>query len=399
MSRLSHYFSFAQTPGQLPVLDGLRGLAVLLVLLRHGSQPFWSQTDKMVPVFGYDLGTFFMNGWIGVDLFFVLSGFLITHHILRLQDRQGSAWSWGNYLGKRALRIVPAYYAVLFLALLGSFPGYAVSDHMLGVRTAYHLLFLQDYLPANIVVAFWSLGVEEKFYLIAPFLVLGAARLSSLQPRLAIIAALILMSIGARVATAVNNPGIEDYQTFFYVFRSPFHMTLDPILMGVAIAFVFRARGGGAGLEYSWTAPVAFWSGVVLLVWLGGSEAMMDSITTWDKTLQPTLIAFSFACVTFGLLFGGGPAVLFRTAVLRFFARISYSLYLVHLPLIPLAMSLASDFSSKEVAFGLFFPIFLLLSVAAALILHFTVEKPFLLLKDRVPGRAPGAPALAAGRA
>ncbi len=102
----------------------------------------------MLPVFGWDAATFMANGWVGVDLFFVLSGFLISFHIMKLGKRISGPWPWRSYLAKRVLRIVPAYYATLFLVVLGAFPLYQFSQEFIGFRVGYHLLFLQDYLPA-----------------------------------------------------------------------------------------------------------------------------------------------------------------------------------------------------------------------------------------------------------
>lgn len=148
------YFLFRRSKNQIPELDGLRGLAIILVVLRHAALPYWGTGEAVLPVFGWDAATFMINGWIGVDLFFVLSGFLISFHIMRLGERISGPWPWKSYLAKRVLRIVPAYYAALFLVVLGAFPLFQFSQDYIGLRVAYHLLFLQDYLPANFIVAF-----------------------------------------------------------------------------------------------------------------------------------------------------------------------------------------------------------------------------------------------------
>jgi peptidoglycan/LPS O-acetylase OafA/YrhL len=324
------------------------------------------------------------NGWIGVDLFFILSGFLITHHILRLNERKHGNWTWRPYLEKRALRIVPAYYAVLLMAVLGVFPYYEMSSQLLGLRVGYHMLFLQDYLPSNIIVAFWSLGVEEKFYLIAPFLILARANRQSVQEQTTGIFMLLLLGIALRIFTAVNEPNVESYEQFFYTFRSPFHMTMDPILFGVLIAFIYRAKDRLPRITSTSAANLAFWSGAALFLWLSTANSMMAEITWWDKTLQPTVVALAFAGITFGLIFGGGPAAIFRSTLLFFFARISYSLYLIHLPLVPVSLRLANEIASGDSVFSVFVVIFGSLSLIAALALHFAVEKPFLLMKERV---------------
>jgi len=369
-------------------LDGLRGLAVLLVLFRHTVRPFLSSEQALLPFADWDIATFMINGWMGVDLFFILSGFLITHHILKIRDQQGDHWSWAPYLKKRALRIIPAYYAVLFLAVLGVFPYYEVDNKLIGLRVLYHVLFLQDYLPANIVVAFWSLGVEEKFYLLAPLLVAALCKAPTLKHRIYGMLALLLSSILVRTYTAFENPGIDTYESFFPLLRSPFHLTLDPMLIGILLALIYWKRAEAPRLTSTKVAKPLFWSGAIVFILLSTVEGLMAQITWWDKTLQPTVIALGFGAMTFGLIFGGGPARLFRSRVLFFFARISYSLYLVHLPLVPVSMKIAQMAAPQSEVFPLFFAVFLSLSVTAALVLHYVVEKPFLLFKDRI-GRQP----------
>ena len=385
-ARILEYFSFRRLPGQMPELDGLRGIAVILVLFRHAVRPFLDKGEIPTPFLGWDYSIFMANGWIGVDLFFVLSGFLITFHILRLHDRHGGRWHWKPYLQKRALRIVPAYYAVLFLAVAGAFPYFEVAPELLGLRVVYHMLILQDYLPANIVVAFWSLGVEEKFYLLAPLLILARADARSLSGRMITISMLLFLGIAVRVLTAIEATDIDSYQQFFNAFRSPFHMTMDPILFGVLIALVYRSKHECPILTSRAVAALAFWIGAILFVVLSCSHEMMRDITWWDKTIQPTVVAFTFAAITYGLVFGGGPGALFRSTVLFVTARISYSLYLIHMPLVPLSLVLAESIAPGN--FLLFLILFTVISVVAALILHFAVEKPFLGIKDRVGVRA-----------
>ncbi len=384
MIRVLRYLSFRRVPGQLPELDGLRGLAIILVVLRHGVQPYPLDERPLLSVFGWDLGTLLTNGWIGVDLFFVLSGFLITDHIVKSREKHGGNWRWRPYLEKRALRIVPAYYAVLLLAASGWFNDYPISFENIGRRVAYHLLFLQDYLPSDIVVTFWSLGVEEKFYLLAPLLTLALLKLPTLFQRALGVVMLILLGVGARALTAFSRPDVATYVDFFPVFRSPFHMTLDGLLIGVLIALVYRARSTNPELVSVRTAHIAFWFGTATILVVSSTSAMMNQIDWWDKTLQPLVVATGFGGMTFGLLFGGGPAWFFRSLALFFFARISYTLYLIHFPLIPRAISIASEIAPGESLFLVFFVVYLLLALPAALLLHYLIEKPFLLLKARI---------------
>jgi peptidoglycan/LPS O-acetylase OafA/YrhL len=181
-------------------------------------------------------------------------------------------------------------------------------------------------------------------------------------------------------------PDVTTYVDFFQVFRSPFHMTLDGLLVGVLIALLYRARSTNPELVSLRSAHVVFWIGAATILFVSTTSAMMNEIDLWDKTLQPFVIAAGFGGMTFGLLFGGGPAWFFRSLALFVFARISYTLYLVHFPLIPQAINIATQIAPEESVFLVFFVVYLSLSLPAALLLHYLVEKPFLLIKARIRG-------------
>ena len=257
-----------------------------------------------------------------------------------------------------------------------------MGSDLLGLRVVYHMLILQDYLPANIIVAFWSLGVEEKFYLLAPLLLLAGASAKSSFGRIPTVVILLLLGITLRINTAFGSPNVDSYVQFFITFHSPFHMTMDPILFGVPIALADRSKHQFPVLTSRAVAGLIFWIGAVLFLAISCSHEMMRDITWRDKTIQPTVIAFAFAAMTYGLIFGGGPGALFRSTLLFITAQISYSLYLIHMPLVPLSLVLADRLAPGN--FGIFLAVFAAISVAAAMLLHFAVEKPFLAIKDRV---------------
>ncbi len=124
---------------------------------------FDTEYSPIFPLGSWDAIIIFLNGWAGVDLFFVLSGFLIAYLLLRRWASDQTSWSQRlrRYLSKRVLRIFPAYYATLLVVAFGLLPFYPVSEQQWGWRLTYHLLYLQDYFPPNFVVAFWSLGVAS----------------------------------------------------------------------------------------------------------------------------------------------------------------------------------------------------------------------------------------------
>lgn len=380
----SRYFGFTRPARAIAELDGLRALAVLLVVGRHAVWPFYQQTGSLLPVGPWDLALPLVNGWVGVDLFFVLSGFLITLHLLR---RGGGISDFSHYLGARALRIVPAYVAVLVLVIAGAIPLYEVAPHVLAVRVIYHLLFLQDYLPANIVVAYWSLGVEEKFYLIAPLVVLAAARCTDAKRRYLYLGGLILLPTVLRVVTAVQHPGLTDYEAFFPTFRSPFHLTFDGLAIGVACAFIFRDQV--AGTRPRWAVPL-FRLSAAMLVWQLFAGELLGDIGWYEKTLQPLVLSLTFGGLLLAAACGGTAGAILTSRPLLVVARISYPLYLIHMTLVAAAAVLAGYALGGGVAeLSRYLVIYLSLSFSAALILHFAVEKPFLLLKDQLWSGAP----------
>ena len=369
------YLGFHRKPGAIPELDGLRAIAVLLVLARHIFRPLQERDPDLMVAFGYDFATPFVNGWVGVDLFFVLSGFLISRHLLS-RHRQGRTISMGAYLGARAMRILPAYFAVLGLVLLGAFPFYAPEVTTRSILV--HLAVLQDYLGSDIVVAFWSLGVEEKFYLCAPFIVLVAAHMRGAR-RYGLLAALILMPMVLRMTALAGGGDIGSYEALFRNFRSPFHLTFDGLAMGTMVAFL-QADGVTQRMGIALRRVILALS-VLMLGSLIFHAPMMARIDAFDATAQPLLIALGFGGILVSLLDRRGTPGWLGARPLFVIAILSYTLYLVHMPLIPLAtvLSLAIGGPLEPVIFaGTVF----VLSLAAAMVIHFAIEKPFLMLKE-----------------
>lgn len=371
-------------------LDGLRAVAILLVLCRHALHPFDTSTggtplDQL-------LFQIFSNGWVGVDLFFILSGVLITRSVLAMQP-----FSWRLYLAKRMLRILPAYYAALILAAFITAPQYEANPAALWSSLFYHLLLLQDYTGADINVAFWSLGVEEKFYLAMPFL-LWATRPWGTKG-LAVIAALLVISgpfircVGLYLGDLPTN-----YESFFATARSPFHACLEPLFLGVLIGLWYKPGQAGA---HRYLAPGLFYMGLVGLGALLLMGDLVQNITWIDYTLQPSLIAIVLALLVGGVIKGHQPRWLVHPVAL-WFGRLSFALYLIHLLTIPFAVHLA-DTAIMALPAELYFPLFLcfyvFLSIGGALVLHFGIERPGLAWKRRVEERARTRSVLAPGPA
>lgn len=362
-------------------LDGLRALAVLFVFFRHNFFVF-TYNAQTADIFSGPISWFYplLNGWIGVDLFFVLSGFLITRPFLGEQK-----FSFKIYFTKRCLRILPAYIAVIFLCAAGAFPMYNIS--YTSENLLIHFLFLQDYIASQINPVFWSLGVEEKFYILAPFLI--PAFYLFLQKRkkavLFSIASSILLIGYVLRGISYFRVEPENYTEFFFTARAPFHCCLEPLAVGILIAFLERFNPAN-GL-FKKHAAVIFFVGFISLVMLLASQNMLEKITAYDVFVQPVLIALIMGMLVCGAVFGGSPGI-FKAKILQFISRISYSLYLVHIPLWPLSYFLTKSLIGNVDPFlflGVFTGVFSIISLTAATCLHYAVERPFLTLKDKLP--------------
>lgn len=384
------YLKMERSPRAITQLDGVRAVAVILVLGRHAVRPFLDLDGELFTIFGWDLATPFLNGWLGVDLFFVLSGFLIASSLMRLQAATDGPPQLKPYLLKRILRIVPTYYVVLIVTALGLVPFYEVGGQQLGSRVAYHLLFLQDYSFSDIVPAFWSLGVEEKFYLTAPLVWFGVSRLRGFQSQYIALGFLILLSPLLRTFSYLAGGGAENYGAFFFTFRSPFHMSLDPLYVGVLAALIYRDRKRFSWTRHRPTLDRLFWAGALVVGWLLLSHEMLATpLGLFDHSLQPFLLAVGMGTMVLALVLGGGPVSRLQGQKMFYISKLAYSLYLVHMLVIPGVIHwLDSVVKLSDLPpagqFALFVGPYLLVAGLASVTLFYLVEKPFLRLKSRV---------------
>jgi peptidoglycan/LPS O-acetylase OafA/YrhL len=370
--------------GHFVPLDGLRGLAILLVLLLHF-------TTDMTPPNGSvasSVRSAFQVGWIGVDLFFVLSGFLITGILV---DNKGSGRYFSAFYARRALRILPVYFLAVFAAfhlLPRFFQGFDAG----GMRTeAAFWLFLQNFkeLPYQLsrtVGHFWSLAIEEQFYLMWPLVVFltspGKAR------RIAL-ATVVLSPIVRFVALQGGVPGSSVYH------YTPFR--LDGLATGAFIALSMRDPAARATLE-RWSRAVGVVALAAALVLYGPLHMPEALALKLDFS-----IGFSSLCVGFG-------ALLTRVLLARTDSRLarvlssrglvtlgtySYAMYLVHVPLLRVVSKVAvpPQWPGAE-RFPLLWVIGYtavlgLLTLAAAMVSWHLCEKHFLALKRHFPYGAP----------
>jgi peptidoglycan/LPS O-acetylase OafA/YrhL len=199
-----------------------------------------------------------------------------------------------------------------------------------------------------------------------------------------------MAGISARALSFYLAGSPEDYYEFFIAARSPFHACIEPLVFGMMIAFAEKIVADKSR-DFSFErARVIFFSGFGGIVCLMLSSEFMADIGWYDATLQPFLIALMMGLLVLGAVFGGAPCFL-GARPLRFLARISYSLYLVHLPLWSFSFVLFQKAIGEDIALGLlpvFLMIFFAISILAAYALYMLVERPFLQIKDVLSKRA-----------
>lgn len=316
---------------RVPEIDGLRGVAILLVLFVHY---YVQQFADGFRAFSPDLFEFCLSASSGVDLFFVISGFLIGGILL---DRVRSGGALKAFYLRRAWRIWPLYYLIIAVAFLSSLGGYDA-----GVRvpwTAY-LLFLQNIslsfglLSVPMLAPLWSLAIEEHFYLLAPLAVRW------LQPRNLVILAVTLIALSPALRIAVLSTN--------YRYRMPFAFNftfcrLDAIGFGLIGAVRWRKPD----FQELLVRHRAWLRAVVCLLGLGAIVAAIPAIARLSYVISPLRItlntAFFLALVFLSISDGNSwLARCLRTAPMRFVGLRCYFIYVFHMAILSIAETTVS---------------------------------------------------------
>ncbi|MGI8905837.1 MAG: acyltransferase family protein [Candidatus Sumerlaeaceae bacterium] len=316
-------------PSYFPQLDALRALALGLVIMNHWlTFPFTG--NWLVDV---ALGVSRM-GWIGVDLFFVISGFLITGILL---DTRDSPRYFQNFYARRALRIIPLYYLVLTLLIFVMPQVAAVRDlpNYDGPASAawWHFAFLTNiaegmgFSNSRVLVPFWSLAVEEHFYLLWPLVV------HRFGGNLAKICAWgIVSSCLSRVVLLHVLGGNERVIGFLTPCR------VDGLLAGSLIAVLARRGPAVIAQMVRWSrvlAPVGL-AAIPTCLYLQEAQGRYHLYSSgqhpWVVSLGFLFFALFFSCVLILCVFGNAAARLATWRAANQFGKITYCAYLVHEP-------------------------------------------------------------------
>jgi peptidoglycan/LPS O-acetylase OafA/YrhL len=368
---------------RLPGLDLLRAIAIVWVMLFH---------SFVVGGLGDDFSWLSRYGWMGVDLFFVLSGFLIGSQVLKPLAR-GERLDFGDFYLRRAFRILPAFFVVLALYL--AIPAFREEPGMQPwwQFATFTVNFLIDYEHNKAFSHVWSLCVEEHFYLLFPLLAWWLARRPSATKFVAVCVAVLLAGIAIRTSVwlfdmapvrGVENAARSFNQRFIEDMYYPTWNRLDGLLAGVVLATLKTFRRPAwdrlqAGANIALIAGLAV---VALAIWL-----FRDRTGLLGNSIGWPVLAAGLALLVFGGTDARSWIGRWRVPGAGWVALISYSLYLVHKPV----------YHMVERAFGaqlegrgvIALAAYAIAALSAGALLHYAIERPFLHLRDRFSGRQP----------
>ncbi|WIY02386.1 acyltransferase [Amycolatopsis mongoliensis] len=274
-------------------LDGVRAIAAVLVVFFHYGGPNWERA----------------NGWIGVHLFFVLSGFLITTLALREEARDGRI-SLAEFYIRRVFRILPVYYVVLgVVVVFAYFRGMGLRHSGILAALPWNAAFLGEFHQMIMFGQAWTLGVEQKFYLVWPLLAFGLGALGFVK-RLSLAAGLVVLM-------------------FALISFLPYATSYSPILIGCALAIVLHHRKGFAALRV-FTHPVAGLVVAAALITVQTTFGEISELLSDEHGVVTSTVYILLAALLVPSLVAGGPlAWVLSLRPMRFIGERSYSLYLM----------------------------------------------------------------------
>jgi peptidoglycan/LPS O-acetylase OafA/YrhL len=362
-------------PTRLFGLDTLRAFAVLIVMLYHLTI-FGELPSRLRPVTSF--------GWMGVDLFFVLSGFLIGQQALKPYLTQ-QRFSIPEFYRRRAYRILPAYLVVLALYVF-----------VPALRESPRLAPLWKFLTftMNLGVSFdrhcfshaWSLCVEEYFYLVLPLLVALLMRRPSARKTAVVLASVAIFGICLRAFLITHYPD-EVWTRIYY----PTYTRLDGLLTGVTLAIIrtFRPAWWQALMQRGHTL---FLTGIVCVsgvIWMFRNDDLGSDTGSamWGVILGFPLLSLGLGLITASSVSKNGVLARMKIPGAETIAALAFSLYLTHKAVGHFVMQHFPKITAPQGPES--WLLYAVTCLLAAVLLHVAIERPFLRLRDRTTRHKP----------
>lgn len=366
--------------GNIPILDGLRGSAAILVLISH----IFINQFKCFPLI--DAFVIF-SGHSGVELFFVLSGFLISYPFWRDYYFDKITFSYRNFYIRRALRVLPLFYisSILFI-LLSLFLNKDINAH-LKIIPFYIFQIHNFFSKINFInPPTWTVAVELHFYILIYFFFMWKGTTNLKNTIITLFSILFILFIYKACAyTHVNNA--ENYRNLIYANT---FARLDQFIVGIFLALLYNLM---TQFDYFYKNIVSyrliyFILGILLLFILSYSEYSLIKSENIYNNINYIIINPTITAIAWGLILLSGLSNLnfishfFSSNILSMLGKLSFSIYLLHMPVYswifkPLYMK---HISSNELSCSiLFIPLIIVISFFSFTL----IEKPFLKIKSK----------------
>lgn len=408
---------FVRNPDRDLAIDGIRAIAVMWVILFHAwlfqgfdipSPEFWGPEHPMVrnglalAVYDYPLLYWVTKGDLGVDLFFVISGFLIGSHLFREREATGRV-NFARFYRRRLARLMPAYWVTMLLGL------YFMSG-INAERAWSNLLYVNNYVRDSYLGWTWSLAIEEQFYMVIPVLI--AFLFPRFRRKRFLFVALFAIPIAFKLrryaqwdgpVLPFNNDFISPaWKEWFWEYYMYTHLRFNGLLLGVIAAYLHLCRSGALtawfnrrGLHRLLAPAVLATFAAISLTptgqWVALEDSVFFTLPTWCGTAYELLHREVFCALTAYIILaclycdaGVVPAVRRFLSMPLFYpvAQVSYSAYLLHEMLMfwgfPRVRALVGDALSPAQVVWLNAALAVGVILVAAGLMFVYVESPFL---------------------
>ncbi|CAM3157957.1 acyltransferase [Chryseobacterium flavum] len=356
-------------------LDHLRSLAIILVLMYHYrmfKHPLWLE----------NAGKF---GWTGVDLFFVLSGYLISGQLFKETEKKGQINLRFFYI-KRFFRIIPPYAFTLFLYF--TFPFFREREALPPLWK--FITFTQNFglnvIDEGTFSHAWSLCIEEQFYLFLPLFLLFLKQIRRLKHLPGLILLLVIFSSGIRwivwneFLISGNDNSLEFWKLWYMKIYYPTYTRLDGLGIGVLAGYLMQYSSWFKKNVHRYGNRI-FFLGILLL---GISFGICnDPATERASVFGFTLVAFSYGFIVLSAVSSSSFLSRYRSYFTAQLAVLSYAVYLSHKGIIHM-VQVGMEYLGMETSGNISLFICLLSCIAGGLVYRIIIEKPFSKLKDNL---------------